>query len=356
MNDPFIKQFRFSLLAWYEEKARVLPWRNTQDPYLIWISEIILQQTRVVQGLDYYQRFIQRFPDIATLAQADEQEVLKYWQGLGYYSRARNLHASAKIIVERFGGVFPTLYREVITLKGIGEYTAAAICSFAYNAPYAVIDGNVYRFLSRFFAIDLPIDSGEGKKTFASLASTLLHPQYPALHNQAMMEVGATLCTPARPNCAECPFADQCKARAEKKQDKYPVKRTKTKVSDRYFHYFFIRWGDQIYLHKRTDKDIWQNLYEFPLVEAADAQERPDKAVAQWLQVDESDLTLVPTFTLRHVLSHCIIHASFYELTLTSTPPNTIPGEAVSLDRLTDYPISRLIQLYLEQRHPQWLE
>lgn len=215
--------FSNTIEKWYQEYKRELPWRESADPYVIWISEIILQQTRVVQGYDYFMRFMKRFPDVATLAQADEDEVMKYWQGLGYYSRARNLHAAAKSM----NGVFPKTYPEVRALKGVGDYTAAAICSFAYNMPYAVVDGNVYRVLSRYLGIDTPIDSTEGKKLFAAVADELLDKKNPALYNQAIMDFGAIQCSPQSPNCMFCPLASGCSALAGGMVAQLPVKQHK---------------------------------------------------------------------------------------------------------------------------------
>lgn len=243
------------LINWYQKNKRDLPWRNTKDPYCIWISEIILQQTRVVQGYDYYQRFIQRFPDVATLASADQGEVLKYWQGLGYYSRARNLHEAAKDILSRFGGVFPQDYGSVLSLKGIGEYTAAAIVSFVWNQPYPVIDGNVFRVLSRLFALDTPVDTGPGKKQIAELAQTLMDPMYAGIHNQAIMEFGALQCIPQNPDCENCPFVNRCLGYASGDILQFPVKSNKIKTRNRYFNYFFITNEGDTYLHRRTGKD-----------------------------------------------------------------------------------------------------
>lgn len=218
------------LLDWYAEHKRELPWRETKDPYRIWISEIILQQTRVAQGYEYFQRFVERFPDLVALAEADEDEVMKYWQGLGYYSRARNLHAAARSM----NGVFPRTYEDVRALKGVGDYTAAAICSIAYDMPYAVVDGNVYRVLSRYFGVETPIDSTQGKKLFASLAQEMLDEKHAALYNQAIMDFGAIQCTPQSPSCMFCPLADSCSALATGKVNLLPVKQHKTKTTDRY--------------------------------------------------------------------------------------------------------------------------
>ncbi|MDR1683338.1 MAG: A/G-specific adenine glycosylase, partial [Candidatus Symbiothrix sp.] len=256
------------LIAWYVENQRFLPWRGIHDPYRIWISEIILQQTRVVQGLEYYNRFIRRFPDVKSLAEADEQEVLKYWQGLGYYSRARNLHQAAKTIQTEYQGVFPRDYQSVLYLKGIGEYTAAAIVSFAWNEPYPVVDGNVFRFLSRLFAVNEPIDTGKGKKYFTELAAGLMDKSQAGLFNQAMMEFGALQCVPASPDCTVCPFQAKCLAYSRNAVAQYPVKQNKTKTKDLYLYYFHIGDSELLFLNQRKGKRIWQNLFEFPLIES----------------------------------------------------------------------------------------
>lgn len=352
VNSKFINELQLLLLDWYRSMARDLPWRNTKNAYLIWISEIILQQTRVDQGLEYYLRFIQRFPDVRSLAEADEQEVLKYWQGLGYYTRARNLHAAAKQIMTLYKGEFPTDYDSVLSLKGVGEYTAAAIMSFAYDAPYAVLDGNVYRFLARLFAISLPIDMTEGKRYFSELAQLLLNRTDPSLHNQAMMEMGALQCVPSHPDCTVCPFKTHCLAFLENKVDCYPRKARKTKVSERYFHYLFISCGDSLYLHQRVGKDVWRNLYEFPLCETTGEKLNADEVAC--LLNAPIDGELIPTLQVKHVLSHCVIHASFYELCVSEQ--TEIP-DCVTIDKrdLYKYPVSRLIHLFLEKRHPDLL-
>ena len=258
-----MNRFSETLIEWYGANGRDLPWRKTSDPYRIWISEIVLQQTRVAQGMDYFRRFMERFPDVTALAEAPEDEVMRCWQGLGYYSRARNLHEAARSM----NGRFPDTYQGVRALKGVGDYTAAAICSFAYQMPYAVVDGNAYRVLARYWGIDTPIDSTEGKKLFARLAQELLDPRRPALHNQAIMDFGALQCTPQSPACRKCPLADSCQALASGQVDRLPVKRHKTQVTERYFYYIYVRAGACTYLHKRQGADIWQNLYELPLLE-----------------------------------------------------------------------------------------
>ena len=232
------------LLDWYAREGRDLPWRRTRDPYRIWLSEVILQQTRVAQGTEYYLRFTERFPDVASLAAAPEDEVLKLWQGLGYYSRARNLHAAARQVVERFGGRFPVALEEVRSLRGVGDYTAAAICSAAYDAPCAVVDGNVYRVLARLFDLDAPIDSTAGKRAFAELAQSQLDTAHPGRYNQAIMDFGALRCTPSSPRCEVCPLAGQCLALAAGTVAARPVKQGKTRVRDRWFNYLHVSSGD----------------------------------------------------------------------------------------------------------------
>lgn len=340
------------LILWYSLNKRELPWRDTKDPYLIWISEIILQQTRVVQGYDYYLRFMNRFPDVRHLAAAGEDDVLKMWQGLGYYSRARNLHAAAKTIVSDFGGSFPSDYKDILSLKGIGEYTAAAIASFSFGLPHAVVDGNVYRVLSRLFAIATPIDSTQGKKEFAVLADNLLDRERPGLYNQAIMEFGALQCVPVSPRCDICPLSDICLAYAQKKVSEYPVKQGKTTVKERYFNYLDIRIGSFLFLQKRTGNDIWKNLYELPLIETekpmsfeeltkTDAFERIFKEAGQ--------LTLKSTeIRLKHVLSHRIIYGIFYRIEVENDEGLSKLYIKIKESDFEDYAISRLVHKYFE--------
>lgn len=310
------------LIRWYEENKRDLPWRRTSDPYLIWISEIILQQTRVVQGLEYFNRFTERFPDVAALARADEDEVMKYWQGLGYYSRARNLHAAARQIMNDFSGVFPRTREEVLSLKGIGDYTAAAICSFAYRLPYATVDGNVFRVLARLFDIDLPIDGGEGKKYFTALAQSLLDERRPDLFNQAMMEFGALQCVPKSPDCEHCPLNGKCLGLAARQVERLPVKSGKTVVKPRYFNYLYIHGQGMTLLFKRTGNDIWRNLYEFPLIETERAvtwEELSGMAVFQELFDGIEKVEIIREYVAKkHVLSHRVIYPVFYEIRVDS--------------------------------------
>ena len=341
------------LVEWYETYKRELPWRETRDPYIIWISEIILQQTRVVQGLEYFLRFTERFPDVASLAVAEEDEVLKYWQGLGYYSRARNLHAAAKSIMERFNGVFPENYKEVLSLKGIGEYTAAAIVSFAWNQPCPVVDGYVYRVLSRLFAVDTPIDTTKGKKQFAELAGMILDPKNAGTHNQAIMELGALQCVPQNPDCGVCPLKDKCVAFASGNVQAYPVKQNKTKTRDRYFHYLYIIYKEQTWMNRRTGKDIWTGLYEFPLIETDHAMDFSGLCETQAfrnLLGDAGKLSITQGLSnVKHTLSHQILYASFYQIEIEQVPESL--GNYLSLPcrDIEKYAVPRLIHIYLEK-------
>ena len=342
------KEFARLLIEWYHEHKRDLPWRNTNDPYLIWISEIILQQTRVAQGYAYYQRFIERFPNLESLAAAEENEVLKYWQGLGYYSRARNLHQAAISV----NGVFPVKYEDILKLKGVGIYTAAAICSFAYNQPHAVVDGNVYRVLSRFFGINEPIDSGKGKKMFASLAHDLLDKVQPALYNQAIMDFGALQCTPLSPDCTVCPFKNRCFAFNHNMVSSLPIKQNKTKTSERFFYYLLIRDNGNIYLNKRTENDIWKNLYELPLIESNTALAVDDFIRKQEFASIFKENSVVNVRLLnktKHVLSHRIIYADFYELEAQDIKMDFLSKYTrLNMADLELYPVSRLMHNFFE--------
>lgn len=341
--------FSSILINWYQEYKRELPWRESADPYLIWISEIILQQTRVAQGYDYFLRFIERFPDVASLAVAEEDEVMKYWQGLGYYSRARNLHAAARSM----NGVFPKTYSEVLALKGVGEYTAAAICSFAYGMPYAVVDGNVYRVLARYLGIDTPIDSAEGKKLFAALADELLDKAQPATYNQAIMDFGAMQCTPLSPNCMFCPLAETCSALSRGLISQLPVKQHKTKTTNRYFNYLYVRMGNYTFVHKRTGNDIWKNLFEFPLIETSKSvSEEAFLALPKLCSLfDKGEVPVIRSVCrdVKHVLSHRVIYANFYEVTLPEGSGSFSAYQRVRMEDLEQYAVSRLVHAYIEK-------
>ncbi|MGI6519594.1 MAG: A/G-specific adenine glycosylase [Fermentimonas sp.] len=346
------------LLSWYDENQRELPWRGTTDPYLIWVSEIILQQTRVAQGWDYYVRFTRRFPNVEKLANASEEEVLKLWQGLGYYSRARNLHAAAKDIMNRFNGQFPTRYPDILSLKGIGEYTAAAISSIAFNEPHAAIDGNVLRVIARLFKIEEPVQSTRGKRIIKELVEALLPEERPGTFNQALMDLGSLLCMPRQPKCDDCPLTDSCMAHASGRTDELPIRLKRRKAKKRYFTYLHIQQGGCIYIQQRTGNDIWRNLYEFPLIET-------DKPIelSELLHNDEynrllgeiTSLSIDGPFIYKHLLTHQQIHANFYRVTLEKGTVHTLQNQYVQIaeEEMKRYPISRLMHKYLETNSPK---
>lgn len=337
------------LINWYRENKRELPWRNTTDPYKIWLSEIILQQTRVQQGLPYYEKFTNQFPTINDLADASEQDVLLLWQGLGYYSRARNMHYTAKMIVDKYNGNFPENHNEILTLKGVGEYTAAAIASFAFDKAYPVLDGNVFRFISRLFGIEKPIDTSTGKKEIAKALDLIFNTQKPALFNQAIMEFGATHCTPKKPKCDTCIFNMQCEALGSKKVMSIPVKKGKTKILKVNHTYMCFIHDNKTYIEKRT-AGIWKNLYQFPLIEEDIEPDGITKIVNRYLKTP-SKFEISDVFDSTHILSHRKIQASFYTIHLDTSPiflKNNI-FEILLADLTTRYPVSILTQNYLKR-------
>ena len=311
--------FSSTLLKWYDVHKRTLPWRGIQDPYKIWLSEIILQQTQIAQGREYYLHFIDRFPTVDMLAKASEDEVMKMWEGMGYYSRARNLHTAAKEIARQ--GRFPRNYEDVRALKGVGDYTAAAICSIAYNDPIATLDGNAYRVLGRIYCVELPFDSKEGKSFYKELANSLLDKQRAGEFNQAIMDFGATQCTPKTPRCQECPFADKCGAHTAHQEYNFPVRAKKTEVKERFLNYFFIVWNNQILIHKRNNKDIWRSLYEPYLVEDEKQCSIQDLQDA-WLQniITGGNILTEHAQDVRHMLTHRILRTNFYSIHLKYKP------------------------------------
>ena len=314
--------FSNKLLTWYGKHKRDLPWRDTKNPYFIWLSEIILQQTRVNQGMPYYDKFVSTFPTIYDLAKADEEQVLKLWQGLGYYSRARNLHFTAQYIVNELNGSFPNNYQELLKLKGVGDYTASAIASFAYNEVTPTVDGNVYRVLSRYFGIKTSIDTPAAKKEFKELAFELIDPKNPADFNQAIMEFGATHCTPKKPDCTTCIYSDSCIAFSKGEVSIFPYKKGKTKVRKRFFNYIVVQTKDhKTITNKRTQKGIWQNLHEFPLIETdakIEIKELLNNEVFKNLTTLKSFelLSLHPKSSI-HKLSHQHLHIKFWQLNVS---------------------------------------
>jgi A/G-specific adenine glycosylase len=314
--------FTTELVSWYNENKRNLPWRETSDPYNIWLSEVILQQTRVAQGLPYYQKFIELFPSVHILANAEEKEVLRAWQGLGYYSRARNLHRCAKIISEKMNGIFPDNYSGLLKLPGIGDYTAAAIASIAYGEKVAVVDGNVFRVMARYYGIESDIASGKGKIIFQKKANELVLSTQPDVYNQAIMEFGALQCIPKNPGCDICPLNIECIARKEKLQDQLPIKSKKVKVKKRYFHYFVFKMKDELLLGERQDSDIWKGLYDFYLYETLELKEQ-DHLINETILKDlkENIITIEESRNYKHILTHQHIYAKFFIIELNT---NTI--------------------------------
>lgn len=335
-------------MKWYAENKRDLPWRQTKDPYLIWLSETILQQTRVEQGLPYYFRFAEQYPTVNDLAEADLDSILKLWQGLGYYSRARNMHITAIAIAKEYGGEFPKQYKAIRQMKGVGDYTAAAIMSFAYNETYATVDGNVYRVLSRIFGVDEYIDTSAGKKLFNALANDLLDQEDPGIYNQAIMDFGAMQCIPRSPNCEYCPFSNICIARKADLIKFLPRKKGKVKVSHRYFNYFDIRVGDHVFLKRRGENDIWEGLYDFPLIETSkpsNLEVLMQTEEYKTLFKEQESITIEFAGEIKHILSHQIIHATFYKVDLAKF---SFSGyKKMHKNEKEKYGVSRLIDKYL---------
>jgi len=340
------------LLNWYKEHKRDLPWRETTEAYTIWISEVILQQTRIAQGKDYFLRFMHRFPNVQLLAGAEEEEVLKLWQGLGYYSRARNMHAAAKQIMRQFDGIFPNSYSDILSLRGVGAYTAAAISSIAFNEPRAVVDGNVERVIARLFAIESSIHTSQGKKSIAAIAQSLMAEEAPGSYNQALMDFGSMVCTPAQPKCSDCLLQDYCAAYGANRVTDFPVNNRKVTIKKRYFHYFHIVQGNSTYLQKREGSDIWKNMYELPLIETL--------AATDFMQLEQTNefrllfsgipsLTIDHRLVLKHQLTHQLIHTNFYRVIIPDNCPFTTPCNAIRIEKeqLSDYPVSRLTDKYI---------
>ncbi|MCL2097216.1 MAG: A/G-specific adenine glycosylase [Bacteroidales bacterium] len=336
-----------------------MPWKGTADPYKIWLSEIILQQTRVEQGYDYYLRFVQQYPTVKVLAAAPIDEVLKLWQGLGYYSRARNLHYTAQIIANEFKGKFPTSYKSLLNLKGVGEYTAAAIASFAYNEAVVAIDGNGYRILSRFFGVETPIDTTTGKKEIYALVEELLPRKEAGRFNQALMDFGSLVCTPKNTQCAACPLSEACFAFNHAKVAALPIKSKKVAVRSRYFHYFIVSDGHYTYLHKRSANDIWKGLYEFPLIETT-APTEVDHIIEQQLFKSLFG-KYAPKITaysqvIKHQLTHQRLWTRFYAIKLDAMPKRLAKDFCkVPIAQIETYSIPRLIDAFLEKKAGQFL-
>ncbi len=341
------------LQRWYAVHKRELPWRETRDPYAVWLSEIILQQTRVDQGLPYYLRFLDAYPTVMDLARATEDEILKLWQGLGYYSRARNLHATARLVAEIFDGRFPDTYAGLRALKGVGEYTAAAIASISFNLPHAVVDGNVFRFLSRLYGITTPTNTQAGKKEFSSLAHDILDRENPGEHNQAIMEFGALFCVPKNPDCDSCIFRNRCVAFQNSFVNHLPVKDRKQKIRQRYFNYLLIREHDHIYIRKRTGNDIWKNLYEFPLIETHDKTEVTDlqNQLHVILGDRETGISKITSWQ-KQVLSHQAIHYRFIYIQANGKKYNLAHFIKVNQKDIFNFAVPKPIEKELD--HIDW--
>lgn len=339
--------FSKTLLRWHQQdNDRSLPWKSETDPYKIWLSEIILQQTRAEQGMPYYKQFITAYPNVHQLAMAPEDEVFRLWQGLGYYNRCRNMIATAKEIAAR-GGAFPDTYEGLLALKGVGPYTAAAIASFAFGRPNAVIDGNVYRLLSRYFAISLPIDSTEGKKTFGALAQQLLVREAPAAYNQAIMDFGAVVCVPRNPNCDSCPLAQKCKALQEGSIALLPVKHKKVKVTERHFHYLILQYKDKVFIRQRNANDIWQGLYEFII----DERPGPEPGADMWPGVPVQDKVIpVLQYKGKQRLTHQLIYSYFYVQQVKRKPEVSLNGQWITEILIKNYAFPKTIVSFLHRK------
>ncbi len=346
------KFFTKQLLKWATTIDRPMPWKGEKNPYFIWLSEIILQQTRVEQGLPYFLKFKEKYPTVHDLANAPEDEVMKLWEGLGYYSRARNLHFSAKHISKELNGEFPKNYNEILKLKGVGAYTASAIASFAYDLPHAVVDGNVFRVLSRCFGIEIPVDTTEGKKEFNQLANELLEKKQAAKYNQAIMDFGAIQCMPKAPLCSSCVFKKECIAFRKDKVLDLPIKSKKIKKKTRYFNYLILNFKGDVWINKRLEKDIWQNLYDFPLIETTTQAKKEDLIGSEvWKKcIGDSDFKIQKISNpFRQLLTHRKIIATFFEIELSSDflikKNSYIKVERKNLSKFA-YP--KIIDLYLK--------
>lgn len=352
--------FRSSLYAWAAANPRPMPWKGEKDPYKIWLSEIILQQTRVAQGWPYFEKFAAAYPTVLHLAAAPEDEVLKNWEGLGYYTRARNLHAAAKYIARDLGGVFPATFEGIRALKGVGDYTAAAIASFAYNLPHAVLDGNVYRVLSRFFAIETPTDLPAAKKEFAALADLMLDKQRPGYFNQALMDFGAMCCTPAQPDCGNCPLQPKCRATQENRVAAFPVRIKKPDKKARFFLYVVPRQGADTWLQKRAGQDIWRGLYEFPMLEVENLEALEPAAILHRFYpagLPKGAVFRKSSPHFKQILTHQLVSAAFLELHLPVEPkPDFFDNElfknsfkAAYSDLKKKFAFPRLVLRFLEK-------
>lgn len=335
--------FNKKLIEWYSDNKRALPWKKNLDPYQIWLSEIILQQTRVEQGLPYYLKFISQYPTIIDFANADIADILKLWEGLGYYSRARNMHITAQNIRDNFDGKFPKSYNELKILKGIGDYTAAAIASFAFGLPNAVVDGNVFRFLARYFGIAIPIDTTIGKKYFQEKAQLLINTKKPGEHNQAMMDFGALICTPKKPKCKDCPFVSECVAYHSNTIEQMPVKSKKLIKKERHLHFFVLIENSKIIIQQRTKNDIWKLLYDFPCMETEN-----NLLGNEYLEMFSNKIKMPQPIIFKQVLTHQKINAYFYKLNSLKSFKDEVNGFQIDLTEIKNYAFPKIILDYLK--------
>ena len=345
-----MSSFSHEIYNWYFENKRDLPWRKTSDPYKIWISEIILQQTRVAQGINYYNQFVEEFPTVFDLAAASEDYVLKMWQGLGYYTRARNLHYTAKYIVNNYNGVFPDNFKTILSLKGIGNYTAAAIASIAFNLPHAAVDGNISRVISRYFGITAPIDSEKGKTDIQRIATDLISTKNAGIHNQAFMEFGALQCIPKSPNCNLCPVKENCYAANNKLTDQIPLKTKKVKQSTRYFYYYIIESKNFILLEKRTKKDIWKNLHQFPLFESECELSDTEILELKVPVLSKININIRSVSSIvKHILTHQTIYARFIHIETDNNNMNDSNFIRVNKKDIYKFAVPKLLEQHLEK-------
>ncbi len=335
-----------TLLSWYSKEGRTLPWREEITPYKVWLSEIIMQQTRVAQGLPYFNKFIEKLPTVAEFAAADQDYILNLWQGLGYYSRARNMHAAANQVMDDFDGKFPATFEELKQLKGVGDYTAAAIASIAFGQSKAVVDGNVYRVLARLFDVEIPIDTGKGKRYFQQLADELIVATSPGDYNQAIMDFGAMVCTPKSPNCEICPLSKSCEGLAKGTITQRPIKSKKIKVTDRFFEYFEICTQDQLVIEQRSGNDIWKGLFQLPLVEVKSAQNKGIENVKSLLKA--TNLNVEKIAEKKHILSHQRLHTTFYRVKLDKVTPLSSNYQWIRRKDITKFAFPKLISNYLK--------
>jgi len=350
MPTDSLTTFHHQLLEWHDPEERPLPWKGIKDPYLIWLSEIILQQTRAAQATPYYYKLSERFPTVKALASAPIDELLSLWQGLGYYSRARNLHFSAQMIMDEFNGEFPSEYKDILSLKGVGKYTAAAIGSFAFDLPYPVIDGNVIRVISRYFDLNIPVDSKEGLIQINALVKEVFIKEKAAAFNQAIMDFGATVCVPKSPQCSQCPLQENCLANGNSTQALRPIKTKKIKRRTRHFNFIFLHTDNEVFIQKRTSKDIWQGLYQLLLIEGKEFAKK-GALTKEVKKLWNASFDLEPVFTHKQLLTHQIIHSIVWEVKLPNTSNDGIVDALwIRKEELKDYGLPKSLTLFLQDK------